>query len=160
MRKRCGIFGAGDMPLTGDAFRTIFVQNFGTQMKPRAIRLRQRRHRRSAIGSKRREKRALGIHTGMGDMIVYRGERGAHRCIGRQRLDADGALRRRGQHHIQRDRRTDIRPVQPFEPGRRQQRRIGVARRQLRQSGIDIAAKQRDRDVRPRAAHLRRSSGG
>jgi len=88
-------------------------------------------------------------------LMIDRGEQATHLAIGGKRLDPDRALRRSRQHDLNCDRRAKAALAYSVEPGRREERGIGLSSLKLAQAGRHIAAKQHHLQIGPQPPDLR-----
>ena len=99
---------------------------------------------------------ALGAHAQGRRAVIERRQQRAQAVVVGAHLDADGALTdcRKNLPAVDDGRRL-VEQAQPLQSGHRQQRRIGLAGRQLAQPRLHIAAQGNDLEVRPEGQQLR-----
>ena len=137
----------------------VLVQQLGIETQSAVMLPRERRDGRVAISPERREQRSLGVDAAGCDQVTDRAHLKEGDAVVGADLHPDSALRRGGQHDVERDGGAYVRPVQPIEAGGGEQRGIDVSGPQLGQPRIDIAPEQHDPEVRAAAEQLRAPAG-
>ena len=108
-----------------------------------------------ATSAQCQSERALGLNAVEGLDMIDRTEQCRRARIVGTTLDPDRSLRRGGEHLLDRDRRPDIAPTEPVEPGGGKQGRIDLTGVAFRQPRVDIAADRQHLKVGAQPKQLR-----
>ena len=154
--QRLGNIGIGGIAgyVPGYMVTAVFSQQFGADRRPVVLDRRKPRHRGMTIRLQCREQGAFEHDARQGWRMIDRGNPAERLVIVGACLDPHRTLRRSRQHDVTRDSHADIPAPEPVEPCGCEQCRIDLARGELCQPCVDIAAKQDGPDIGPQPQQL------
>jgi hypothetical protein len=132
--------GRGKGCFVANPLAAVRRQDLGGEMHLVLLHRRQCCDRRMARPAERSGERPLGLHRRAARRVVEQFQQLHAFLILGPALDAEGALAGGGKHDVERDRRADVVEPEAMKPRCRQDRRVDLARVQLLQPGVDIAA--------------------